>query len=204
MVEILRKWIKENYREYTLVGLLFIIGLFIGVMLVNNCNETQMQEISTYIGNFVTEFKNITDLNRGELIVKSIKNNIFLALIIWFAGTTVIGIPVVFLVILYRGLTLGFTVATISYTLGRIKGIIFCIVSLMTQNILFIPAILSIGVSSIKLYKSIIKDRGKENIKTEILRHTLLSGIMIGVLILSSLVENFISVSVLKNFIKYF
>ena len=51
------KWIENNFREYILVGLLFIIGLFIGVMVVNNCNETQMEEITSYIEDFITKFK---------------------------------------------------------------------------------------------------------------------------------------------------
>ena len=75
--------------------------------------------------------------------------------------------------------------------------------ALFLQNILFIPAILTIGVSSIKLYKSIITDRRKENIKIEIIRHTIISVIMLCVLILSSLIENEVSLNLLKMGIKY-
>ena len=67
-----------------------------------------------------------------------------------------------------------------------------------------IPAILAIGVSGFKLYKSIVKDKAKENIKLEIIRHTVFSGIMLLVMILSSLVEVFICTNILKGIIKYF
>lgn len=197
-------YILNNTKEFILVTLLFAIGIFIGVIIINNCNETQKQEINTYISQFIEKFKNIENLDKSSLIASSIKNNIILALIIWISGTTVIGVPIVLTVILFRGICLGYTVSAISYTLGSIKGILFSIISLCAQNVIFIPAILSLGVSSLKLYKSIIKDRRKENIKVEIIRHIIFSSIMTGVLIISSFVENIISVNLLQNLIKFF
>ena len=197
-------YILNNSKEFILIGLLFIIGIFVGVIIINNCSELQGQEISTYISEFINRFKNIGNLDKTSLVIESIKNNTILALIIWLAGTTVIGVPVVLTVILFRGICLGYTISAISYTLGSLKGTLFCIISLCAQNILFIPAVLSLGVSSIKLYKSIIKDRRRENIKIEILRHTIFSGLMLGVLVISSFVENIISVSILQNMIKFF
>lgn len=202
--DILKNYISNNYKEYILVGLLFIIGLFVGVLLINNCKDEQISEITTYIKDFITNFKQIENIDKSALIINSAKNNIFLALIIWAAGTTVIGLPIVFIAICYRGMALGYTIAAITCTLGTFKGIMFSLISIFLQNILFIPAVLSLGVSSIKLYKSIIKDKRRENIKVEIIRHTALSIIMLIVLIVSSVVENVISISLLKNFIKYF
>jgi len=204
MKEILKNYIINNYKEYILVGILFIIGLFSGVLIVNNAKESQILEFSGYISNFITKFKSIEDINKSTILITSIKNNIFLALIIWGAGTTVIGMPIVLTVIIFRGLILGYTISALTITLGTFKGIMFCLVSLFLQNLLFIPVILTLGVSSIKLYKSIIKDRRKENIKVEIIKHTIIFILMTGLLILSSLIENFISISILKKFIKYF
>ena len=201
---VLKNYVKNNYKEYTLTSLIFIIGLFIGVMIINNSTETQSSEITTYLNEFITKFKGIQNINKTSLIFTSIKNNIILAVIIWVAGTTVIGLPIVLIAILLRGLILGYTISAVTLTLGASKGIIFCLISIFLQNILFIPAVLTLGVSSIKLYKSIMKDKRRENIKVEIIRHTIISAIMILVLVISSLVENVISITLLKSFIKYF
>ena len=61
------------------------------------------------------------------------------------------------------------------------------------QNIISIPAILALGVSGNRLYKSIIKNKQRENIKIEIVRHTLFCGMMLILLIISALIEVYIS-----------
>lgn len=197
-------FLKNNSKEYLLVIIIFIIGMFIGVMLVNNTSVENQQIIENYILNFIEKFKSIENLDKLNLLTTSIKDNIILAIALWIAGTTIIGMPIVFGIILFRGFCFGYTVAAVTFTLGLGKGIFFCILSLFLQNIFFILAILTIGVSSIKLYKSIIADRRKENIKIEIVRHTVISLLMLVVLIFSSFVENKISVNLLKFGIKYF
>lgn len=197
-------FLKNNSKEYLLVIIIFIIGMFIGVMLVNNTSVENQQIIENYILNFIEKFKSIANLDKLNLLTTSIKDNIILAIALWIAGTTIIGMPIVFGIILFRGFCFGYTVAAVTFTLGLGKGIFFCILSLFLQNIFFILAILTIGVSSIKLYKSIIADRRKENIKIEIVRHTVISLLMLVVLIFSSFIENKISVNLLKFGIKYF
>ena len=134
----------------------------------------------------------------------TLKENIMLALTLWFFGTTVIGIPIVFGIVLYRGFCLGYTISAIITILGLPKGIAFVLLSLVLQDIILIPAIIAIAVSGFKLYKSIVKNRDRENIKMEILRHTIFSLIMLGLLCISAIVETFISTNLLKNFLKYF
>lgn len=202
--QIILNYIGRNSKKYILVTLIFLIGIFAGVMLVNNSPKDTTSQISNYILDFVDKFKMAEKIDTGELIITSIKNNILIACLLWFAGTTVIGIPLVFIILFFRGLSLGYTISAFTITLGTIKGIIFSILALFFQNILFIPAILTIGVSSIKLYKSILKDRRKENIKLEIIRHTIISGIMLAILILSSFIENAVSFIILQKMIKYF
>ena len=197
--EVLKNYIFNNYKEYILVALLFIIGLFIGVMIINNSRDEQTTEITTYINNFITNFKQAKEIKNTDLMLVSIKNNIFLSLVLWIAGTTVIGLPIVLLVILFRGAVLGVTVASITSTLGIIKGIGFSLITMLLQNILFIPAVLTLGVSSIKLYKSIIKDKRKENIKIAVIRHTIISTLMLIILIISCIATNVVSITFLKK-----
>lgn len=196
--------ILNNSKEYTFIALIFLVGIFLGVMFVNNVSDTQISEVNSYINNFIEKLKNTEDLQSFKILKVTIIENILLAISIWFFGTTVIGIPVVFGIILYRGFCLGYTIASIIITMGLGKGIIFTIISLVLQNIILIPAIIAIAVSGFKLYKSIVKNKNKDNIKIEVLRHTIFSFIMLLLLCLSAVVEILISTNILKKFIKYF
>lgn len=202
--EIILNYITENFNKYILVTVIFLIGIFTGVIVINNSSEVTVFKTADYVTNFIQTLKNTEKINFSELLLSSVKRNFGLTVILWFAGTTVIGIPVVFIILFMKGLSLGYTISAFTSILGTVKGIMFLILSLFFQNVLFIPAILTIGVSSIKLYKSILKDRRKENIKIEIIRHSMLSLIMFGVLILASFIENNISFMMLQKMIKYF
>ena len=202
--ETIKEHIINNLREYIIILLIFIIGIFLGVFFINNMQDTQKNEISEYINTFITNFKNSSDVDSLHLLKTSMIQNIILGIAIWFFGTTVIGIPVVFGIVLYRGFCLGYTISTCITVMGLSKGILFILITLVLQNLIFIPAIIAIAVSGFKLYKSIVKDRKVDNIKLEILRHTIFSLIMMILLIISSLVETFISTGILQGTIKYF
>ena len=141
--------ITNNSKEYILLTLIFLIGIFLGVMFINNSQETQRGEITSYLNNFIDKLKNTEKLENVEILKTTIIENIILAITLWFFGTTVIGIPVVFGIILYRGFCLGYSIVSIILTIGIGKGIIFVLISLLLQNIIFIPAIIAIGVSRI-------------------------------------------------------
>lgn len=202
--DIILNYVTENFNKYLLVIVIFLIGIFTGVIVINNSSEETAFRTADYVTGFIQTLKNTEKINFSELLLSSVKRNFGLTVILWFAGTTVIGIPVVFIILFIRGLSLGYTISAFTSILGTSKGIMFLILSLFFQNVMFIPAILTIGVSSIKLYKSILKDRRKENIKVEIIRHSILSLIMFGVLILASFIENNISFVMLQKMIKYF
>ena len=202
--QLIKEHISNNAKEYLIVALMFIIGIFAGVFFVNNIQEEQKTEITQYLNNFIQQFKNIQNLDTINLLKTSITQNAVLAILIWFFGTTVIGIPVVFGIVIYRGFCLGYTVSVTITVLGLSKGLTFSLVSMLLQNIIMIPAILALAVSGFKLYKSIVKDKRKENIKLEILRHTIFSILMLAVLVISSVIEVFISTNILSYIIKYF
>ena len=202
--EIIKDHVINNKKEYIIVVLLFIIGIFFGVFFVNNLGENERTEVQDYLNNFIDKMKQSESLDNISLLKTSITQNILLGLIIWFFGTTVIGIPIVFGILIYRGFCFGYTVSVCVSIMGISKGLSFVLINLLLPSILLIPAILAISVSGFKLYKSIVKDKAKENIKLEILRHTIFSLVMFVVIIISSLIEIFISTNILKLVIRYF
>ena len=201
---IIANHILNNSKEYILVTLIFVIGIFLGVMFINSTQDTQISEITSYFNTFIDKLKNTEKIDNMLLFRTTLKENIMLALTIWFFGTTVIGIPIVFGIVLYRGFCLGYTISACVITLGKTKGLIFVLLTIFLQNLILIPALIFLGVSSIKLYKSIVKDRRKENIKISILKHSIVSTFILIILIISSLIKIEISYRLIFLFAKYF
>ena len=204
IANILIEFIKNNIKEYMIITLTFLIGIFLGVMFVNNLEEEKNVEIISYVNTYIESFEKSEQASNIKLLQNNIKDNIILTLIIWFIGSTIIGIPIVFGIIAFRGFCLGYTISSITVVFGVAKGIAFTLIAIIMQNIIFIPGIISLGVSALKAYKSIYSDKRKENIKIEIVRHTVFSALVLLILIASAVVETQISTNLLRSMIKYF
>ena len=195
--ELVINHIAGNLKEYFLVVVIFLLGILLGVIFINNLNNAQSQDIQMYINNFLEAVKDDYNINSFRLLKEALINYLKLVICMWFIGSTVIGMPIVMGIVLFRGFCIGYTVASGIAVLGTQKGILFFGATIFLQNIIFIPILLVLAVSGINLYKSIMKDKRKENIKLEILRHTLCSVISYTVLILAAFIESYISTNLL-------
>lgn len=202
ILNVIKDDILNNAKSYFIVIIIFVIGIFLGVMFINQTKDKT--EIEKYINTYIDETKSNQSADYFTELQKDIKNNITLVLLLWFAGTTIIGIPIVLGVIVFRGFCLGYTIASCVYVLGRMKALIFIAITIVLQNVIFIPTIMILGVSSIKLYKSIVKDRRKENIKLSIVKHSMVSVISLITLMVSSIIKIEMSYRLIVNFVKYF
>ena len=123
--EIVFSHIENNLREYIVFTVIFLIGIVIGVIFINNVSENQGLEITNYITSFVSSLKENNEINDFVLLKDSIKKNVVLATILWFMGSTVIGISIVYLIVAFRGFCLGYTISSMIATFGIWKGILF-------------------------------------------------------------------------------
>lgn len=119
--EVLLTYIKNNLREIAIITIIFFIGLIFGIIFVNNSNKEQANEISSYINDFVNSLKNNMQIDRAELLKDALISNLLLAITLWFVGSTVIGIPIVYGMIAYKGFCLGYTLSSSMATLGMRK-----------------------------------------------------------------------------------
>ena len=88
--ETIKNNIINNKKEYIIVTLILIIGIFLGVLFVNNINEAQKTEVTDYLNNFIEKMKSIESLDNISLLKTSVIQNVLFAIILWFFGTTVI------------------------------------------------------------------------------------------------------------------
>ncbi len=202
--EAILRHLYDNIKLYFIVIIILVIGITIGVVFINNINVDGAEEIKNYITDFINQLKQGYYVDTGELLKKSLSDNLILIVTMWLLGSTVVGIPIVLGIVLFRGFCIGYSLSAIIASLGVQKGILFFLTTMFLQNLIFIPVILCMTISCIKLYKSIMKDRRRENIKVEIIRHTLVS-IMLGLLlIIAAFIESYVSTNLLMLSINFF
>lgn len=190
--------IGNNITEYIVMIIILLIGVILGTMYINKTDLNQRQEISGYVNDFINDIQNGSTIDSSKLLKTSIYNNLLITILLWISGLTVIGMPIVYLIVSVKGFCIGYTISAIIATLGTMQGLKLVLSTMLLQNIIIIPSILLLAVSGIKLYKAIMKDRRRENIKVEILRYTIIA-ICIGITnVIAGLIETYISANIFK------
>lgn len=141
--EILIAHIKNNLKEYAIIMIIFLIGLIFGIIFVNNAGQSQINEIMSYINNFVNNLKNNIEIDKAKLLKDTLISNFLLALELWFVGSTVIGMPIVYGIIAYRGFCLGYTISSVIATLGtRKRNIVYGSINIIAKYFIYSSCII--------------------------------------------------------------
>lgn len=203
MKDNIKYYFINHIREYIIVSIIFLIGVIIGILTINNSNNHQKEEITNYIQETIESIKNSDRIDNNKLFFTKLKSNTLFIILCGILGSTLIGMPILYLIIAYKGFSLGYTISSVMATLEVKKGIIFVLSSLLIHNILFIIAIFLVTVSGINLCKYIINNKKREQIKFEIIKHIvfLLISLIIG--ILAALSESYISYNLIDLLKKY-
>ena len=83
ILDLIKEHIRKNIKEYFSVCIIFLVGVIIGVMFINNADEGQKAQITQYLGNF-TESLN-TDYQRRIASIRLLIADVFsnFAVSIW-------------------------------------------------------------------------------------------------------------------------
>lgn len=140
MRTILINYIIRNKKNFIIIISLFCIGVGMGIFFINNLNDIQQNEVSIYIEEVIKTIKGTDSFDKMKLLFFSIKENVFSILIIWFLGCTIIGGIFIYVAMIYKGFLLGYTIAAMMAVLGIKQGIFISLISILFQNIFFLPA----------------------------------------------------------------
>ena len=192
--------IKENFSVYFFCTIIFIIGITIGVILVNNRDESEAQNTSQYITESIINIKENNNISKLELFKKSLKRNILIVFIIWILGLTFLGKYILYLVLLIFGIAFGYTFSSVLSAISIAKGLLFLLSSMLLQNIITIPSIIFLIVQGAKSFNIF---NNNHSINKMVVRFTAYCMVVAIVLIASSFIESFISTNIVYKISKY-
>jgi stage II sporulation protein M len=129
--------IQDNFWLYIISLLCIFTGIVLGIYKVKYLGDTYRNDLLSYINSFMDYMKN-KNVNYNTVLMTTIKNNIPFIAIIWFLGMTMIGIPIILIIDLIKGYTLGFTISIMINSIGT-KGLWIAMLGVIPQNIVYIP-----------------------------------------------------------------
>ena len=189
----LKQHLKENRWQYLILMVLFLLGILIGSCQVVYLETGTRSHLRDMIDNYLRAQQ--ADLNNSFIILKAVfVNQVKTIFVIWFLGLTVIGLPLILGLIFVRGLSLGFTISFLIHEKAG-AGIIMTLLSILPQNLVYIPLIIFWSVMAMNF--SIYLLRGRHAAQLTLGRslavYTGLLFICILLVLAGSLVESYLS-----------
>lgn len=123
--------------------------------------------IKDTITNYITNIKG-NKLNIPITLVSTTTNNVLVTVFLWLLGISLIGIPIIVLIIFFHGFLTGFSLSSILVTYklkGLLLAIIYTIPNILQLITSFLLSYYAISIS-LAIYKNILK---KENISWKII-----------------------------------
>lgn len=126
-----------------------MIGLFLGILIVNAGYDTWIRNGSLLGTEMILRLKNSVP-DGGELFGYIMKHRLFTVFMLGILGTTMIGIPAVCGYVCYTGLAAGclLSVAVIRY---GIRGLLLMAAGVFPQGLLLIPAYIALFVWTLNM-----------------------------------------------------
>lgn len=124
IIEIVKRHIVNNKKEYITISIIFFIGIVLGVMLINQVSENNGKQIQEYLSQFIQAIKTDYKIDESLVFKNAMISNAIFAIILWLMGSTVVGIPIVYAFIAGKGLSIGYTLASIFASMELRKSII--------------------------------------------------------------------------------
>ena len=187
-MKIIFDYMKRHKIMYVLICFAFLIGLLIGTVFLFKFSK--IEEVKKYIID-ITNITNENGIDKMLVFKNSILENIKFILILYLLGCTVIGGVIVFVAIIYKGFSIGYTISSILVSFDFTQSLKYLFPTVILHNIVFLPIVFLLAFSGIILYKEIMKKN--YNLKTGLIRHTLILLISIVFCVISSGIEAYFS-----------
>ncbi|MFC3882801.1 stage II sporulation protein M [Bacillus songklensis] len=150
--------VRENSSIYLFATVLFLMGVIFGAIVVNSLNLEQKQDLYFYLNRFFGQVAGGQFVSKHEMFQQSFFHNLKYLGFIWILGISVIGLPVVLVLLFLKGMMVGFTVGFLVNQM-KLHGFLLSFVSVLPQNIFLIPAFIVISTVSISFSLKLIRQQ---------------------------------------------
>ncbi|MEN6327794.1 MAG: stage II sporulation protein M [Syntrophomonas sp.] len=189
----IKQHIRENRGQYFMISLIFLAGIIVG-----NYKVTGLEgDVSSYLLKLVDNYLQggvAGSLDGNSIIWGAFLSQAKIVAAIWFLGLTVIGLPLILAVVFLRGFSLGFTVGFL-YQEKALTGILISLISVLPQNLVYIPFLIMWAVIAMNFSIFIVKGRNSSvmPLGTGFISYSILVLIFLLLFLLGAFIEAYLS-----------
>lgn len=197
--------VKEHLTIYTFMIILFVTGIIFGAIIVNSMNFVQKQDLFFHLEQFFGQIATENIMSHSDIFKQSFFYHVKYLLFLFVLGVSIIGLPLIWIMLFLKGLVIGFTVGFIVNQLGM-NGLLLAVLSVAPQNLFIIP--IYIGASSLamifssKLLEKLFAKRVSQSIVQPLGKYLSSYMILIALTIVAALLEAFIAHEAMQSFIR--
>ena len=199
----INKHIQENFWLYIISILCIFTGVILGIYSVKYMGEFEQNDLVNYLMNFIDP-SNTNGISYKLIFIQAIKNNLPVIIFLWFLGLTIVGLPIIIIIDLLKGFTVGFTFSFMISGLGK-AGVGIAILGVLPQNLIYIPCIVFASVVSMEFSIMLLKDKFNKqwtsSISSRIIYYSVIFLIIIILLFIGIIIESYIAPYFVKNLI---
>lgn len=150
MIENIKKELSNRKIIIIIVLTIFLIGLLFGSLYITILNNDNKKEIVNSVTGYINSFQNIKIGDRFQIFRNSLGKNSFFFFILWALGLSIIGIPIIIIMIFFKAFTIGFSIGSI-FGAYKFKGILYILIYLLEGPIITSIMTIILGIYSINI-----------------------------------------------------
>jgi stage II sporulation protein M len=140
--------IEENRSIYIFTTVLFLMGIIFGAIIVNSLSLGQRHDLHIYLNQFFGQVAKGELADSAAMFSQSFAHYVKYIGLMWVLGLTIIGLPIILILLFIKGVVVGFTVGFLVNQLG-LNGFFLSFASVLPQNFVLVPAFIVVATASV-------------------------------------------------------
>src|SRR5699024_2035977 len=198
-------YVKDHGAVHLFLMILFLTGFVFGAMIVNTMNRIQIQDQLVIFERLFCEIIAHYELAKDDILKHSFLYHAKYLFIIFILGLSIIGLPIVWILLFLKGLVVGFSVGFLVNQLGM-KGLLLASLSIAPQNMIIIPIYIIAGslsmIFSLTLLNKIFSHKMSQPIFQPLARYIVLFSFLLTISFVASCLEAFVANEAMGSFIR--
>ncbi len=185
--------LRQSWSLYCIVIAIFSVGILLGSLGVNTLQEEQTRELQRYLQSFLAQAAAI-EVDRAQMVRGALYDNLLVGSVIYMLGLTIICLPLVLALIFFRGFVLGFTIGFLTAHPDW-REFVIVLISMLPQNILYIPALIIGGTASLSFSLLLVKrfNNSQTRVAPQFVGYSLIMAGCLTAFALAALAEGYIT-----------